>query len=285
MKSTHRLVALGVVVSLGLNVLAAGSHALPVSPPPCSPDGSCYPKRGNWGHYGTHWRPWPGANANTPAPITPEGSSLLKPHEPPRPELEEQHAPPPLETTKPEEESSETPPADTPPLNLPPLPFPTPPATQPQPQPGTPPATTPGPEGSTPPPLPFPSTTPSSTPSPSTLPFPGTESAPARPNEVPLSPPGTQFRPGKRTRPETANENDAPPTLPLHFTQRSAAGKGLAAARPTLRRLPSAPAAGADRGVVNAAAVMPASARHQAQPASYTPASCDPPPALPVFRQ
>lgn len=286
MNSTHRIVAIGLAASFCLEALGAGSHVLPVSPPPCAPDGSCYPKPATWGHYGTHWRPWPGASANTPTPRTPEGSLLLDPASPPPPEQEEQHAPPPLPTSDAEEDEGPTPPVDTPPLNLPPLPFQTPPGSEPPSQPGTtPPATRPGPEGSTPPPLPFPSA-PGTTPAPSTLPFPGTQGAPARPNEVPLSPPGSQFQQPMRVRPSTANQDDAPPALPLHFTQRGESSLRVASEQPSLRRLPTAPVAtGTNRGVVNAAASMPASARHQAQPASYTPESNNPPPALPSFLQ
>lgn len=288
MNSTRRMIALSLATALSVQPLAGAQHT-PPSPCPCTVDGGCYPKPITWGHYGTRWRTWPGVDFSA-ADAKQPGTSVLGPWQAPEPEKEEQHAPPSLESEKPKEaETEERPPIDTPPLNLPTLPFPTTPPT-------TTPPTAPPQNGTTPsqPPSlpPFLQPTPTPPAAPGTFrPLPGTEPMqpnsggnPPRPAEVPLGPSGNYLPPAGRSRPATADERDAPPALPLHFTQGSAPAPSALAFQPSSspRRLPAPPAHQADSSVVPAGASVGNSTRHQAQPAVYTPAN-DPPPVLPAF--
>jgi hypothetical protein len=83
----------------------------PPSPPPCGPDGNCYPNEGEWGYYPNRWRQWPGVNlkptpeTKAPTPAEQLGPNLT-PYETPSPEEEDEAAPP--STTK--AEQPETPP-------------------------------------------------------------------------------------------------------------------------------------------------------------------------------
>lgn len=287
MKATQRIVALGLSAALGMDALGAGVHVLPPSPPRCTADGACYPKHNTWGYYGQRWRTWPGVELAVPAAAAPETSVLGEQgYETPKPEEEERQAPPPLETTKPaEEEGAEgaQPPADTPPLNLPPLPFPTP-------QPGAPQPGTQDNDQTPPPPLPFqpmPPTTP--VPAPTLRPLPGTQPLPApgipgRPTEVPLSPPpGAALPQRNRAGAATANEQDAPPAMPLHLTQRTSTMPSSSVQMGTKpRRLPNVATTRFDSGLMPAGAALSPSAKPRALPAIYTPPD-DRPPVLPAF--
>jgi len=75
------VVMVALIGGIVIQGLAAGGHPLPPSPPPCSPDGFCYPKVDSWGYNKTRWRAWPGEDpAVVPTPV-----DELVPEEPPLP--------------------------------------------------------------------------------------------------------------------------------------------------------------------------------------------------------
>src|SRR5262245_6663510 len=89
--------------------LATAHPSLPIDPPvppPCCPDGNCYPNQEYWGHYPGRWRQWPGADLTpkpsgrfpTPAPLPSE----MNANEPPAAEKEDVQAPPSSTKKKPE---------------------------------------------------------------------------------------------------------------------------------------------------------------------------------------
>jgi len=65
------------------------------APCSCAADGTCLPKPDTWGHYTTHWRPWPGDVVVHPqAPDVVEGETTeLPPLVLPEPEQEDQREP------------------------------------------------------------------------------------------------------------------------------------------------------------------------------------------------
>ena len=93
------------------------------TPPACSADGVCIPKRSTFGFYNTRWRRWPGDSDQTePTPTEAiQGDELLRPFDTPAPEKEDQQAPPPIEDDPGNTSAEED---DLPPLeiDLPPLP-------------------------------------------------------------------------------------------------------------------------------------------------------------------
>lgn len=80
--------------------------ATPPTPPPCSPDGHCAPQAGSWGYHKVKWRKWPGTE-HLDAPSGPAGGPQLGPVDKPRPEVEDQTAPPRVEGIEPQPRESE----------------------------------------------------------------------------------------------------------------------------------------------------------------------------------
>lgn len=207
------------------------------TPPPCTAEGGCYPKRNTWGYHTTKWRRWPGAVYGGPAPETAGSPDDLPVIEPPTPADEDKSSPPPIEDTpSPEDEGVEdgdfepAPPAfrrELPgvEIDLPPLPEVAPPSL-------------PRPAGpgfqDSPPALPFGFNEPSQSPN-------KTENwAPSRPT----------FGTTPTVLRKPASQNDPPPPLPAGFT----------GASPTelLRRLPTTrPAGRYDAAVQPASAYQP----------------------------
>jgi hypothetical protein len=126
--------------------LAAGAGAPlidPQTPPACSPDGYCYPKRETWGYYQGRWRRWPGDLASqAETELGPEELMRpdLRPYVTPLPTEEDLASPPPTQRppvippiAPPSEEGAPAGPTATPPTtgvppqSLPPLDFDAPP--------------------------------------------------------------------------------------------------------------------------------------------------------------
>src|SRR3990170_2383964 len=89
-------VALPVLGTILFGVLVDGAwatgrpHVDPPTPPACTPDGICYPKRETWGYYPGRWRSWPG-ELRDGAVAEPRPDELL------RPDLRPYITPPPVE--------------------------------------------------------------------------------------------------------------------------------------------------------------------------------------------
>lgn len=178
---------------------SAGHHFGPdrPTPPPCSAEGGCYPKRSEWGYYEGRWRRWPGDYDEAfPTPAD-GGKSVLDPVEPIAPELEDQQAPPPSKT----EESENAKAADAVQVELPPIPQPGAPRQQDS-EPSLPEA-------------------PETDDAPPGLPF----GPPAPPG---FGPPPSSFAPPAGRSSDLRNlDNDAPPVPPMGFTLRFGSKTGV----------------------------------------------------------
>ncbi len=188
----------------------------PASPSPCAADGSCHPQP-TWGWTQQRWRRWPG-DYDTGKPAEPTKAvgedSLLNGIDPPPMEDEDAQAPPSIEES---EEAREEGAKD---LNLPPLPAPAaPPAL------GAPGMNAPAAPGLRAPGLGAPGQggpgqgAPNAVPAenaPNGLPFP-----PFRGVTPPAPGPGAQLAPPGNSVPRTVTRpaEDAPPQMPLGFTQ------------------------------------------------------------------
>lgn len=107
------------------------------TPPPCTAEGGCYPKRNTFGFTETKWRRWPGANYGGTGPEVAGPAGDLPAIEAPTPMDEDKRSPPPIEdVASPEDEEADEagfePPTPRPPafdsdlpgveIDLPPLP-------------------------------------------------------------------------------------------------------------------------------------------------------------------
>ena len=87
---------LALATGMVVQSLALGGKPLPPSPPPCAPDGACYPKRDTWGYNVTRWRAWPGEDPVVPTPVDvlpPDEEIPLRPLERPDPRDEDLRGP------------------------------------------------------------------------------------------------------------------------------------------------------------------------------------------------
>lgn len=101
LRFARSLVALGVAAGPLLAEAGPVAPSTPPTPAPCTADGYCQPDRLHFGYTTPKWRRWPGSAEKEQQAGPGGGIPDIGPVDPPRPEREDQMAPPPIEAIEP----------------------------------------------------------------------------------------------------------------------------------------------------------------------------------------